>query len=450
MSVPHPVALRSSPSAARRRAPRVARLTALVAGLACGWIGGRPSADAGVVRTTDGLVLEGDVERAPDGSVAVTTADGVVRLAASRVASVDEAAGPSAALRTELAALAPADVDGRFRLALRAEAAGATGVAMDAYASVVDAAPDHAAARRALGHERLGDRWVPVAQARRARGLVLYEGAWRLPAEVEEAARGAAAPEAATVRADASVAEVMRTAAVGEPALARAAALRLLAVDATHRVATAKALLADAAPDVRAWACAHLAAAADESALRPLVFSAVRDRDPEVRAAAVAAAVSFGHDDVAVPFVKALGSEHPGLVANAARALATVGDARAVGAIVRRMISHGGGVRAVVEFLNKVSYIRDYDVEIAQAANIANPVIGTAVEGMVFDVKVVDVGMDRTVVEMILVDAFNKLTGLNARNVAEAVELYRARATTWPDFPKHPEPKRKAAVTPKG
>ncbi len=439
------------PLVAPRRARSLVPPAVVAAGLAvaAAFAPLHPAA-AGVVRTTDGLVLEGKVERAADGSVAVTTADGTVRLAAARVASVDDAASPSAALRAELAALPAADVEARFRLALRAEAAGATGVAMDAYTSVVDAFPDHAAARRALGYERLGERWVPVAEARRARGLVLYEGAWRLPAEVEEAVRDAVPAATATVPADASVADVMRTAAVGEPALARAAALRLLGVDAPRRVATAKALLADASPEVRAWACGHLAAAADESALRPLVFSAVRDRDPEVRAAAVAAAVSFGHDDVAVPFVKALGSEHPGLVVNAARALASVNDPRAVGAIVRRMISHGGGVRAVVEFLNKVSYIRDYDVEIAQAANIANPVIGTAVEGMVFDVKIVDVGMDRTVVETILVDAFNKLTGLHARNVAEAIELYRARATTWPDFPKNPEPKRKPVVTQKG
>ncbi len=439
------------PSSALRRSRPAVVPTVLqaLAGLALGL----SVAHAGVVRTTDGLVLEGTVERAADGGVTVTTADGVVRLAAARVASVDEADGPSATFRAEL--LRCADADACFRLALRAEAAGATAVARDGYARVVALAPDHPAARRALGEERLGDRWVSTAEARRARGLVLYEGAWRLPAEVEEAARAeAAAADAAGgasgIAADATTADVMRTAATGEPALARAAAIRLLAVEPARRVATAKALLADASPAVRTWACAHLAAAADESALRPLVFSAVRDRDPEVRAAAVSAAVSFGHDDVAVPFVKALGSEHPGLVANAARALVAVNDPRAVGAVVRRMISHGGGVRVGVEFLNKVSYIRDYDVEIAQAANIANPVIGTAVEGAVFDVKVVDVGMDRTVVETILVDAFNKLTGLHARNVGEAIELYRARATTWPDFPKAPEGKRKPAVTPKG
>jgi hypothetical protein len=268
------------------------------------------------------------------------------------------------------------------------------------------------------------------------------------PAEVEEAVRDAVPAATATVP-PTSVADVMRTAAVGEPALARAAAPAPARRGRPAPRRHGKALLADASPEVRAWACGPRRGRrrVGAPAARVLRRARPRPRGPRRRGRGRGL---FGHDDVAVPFVKALGSEHPGLVVNAARALASVNDPRAVGAIVRRMISHGGGVRAVVEFLNKVSYIRDYDVEIAQAANIANPVIGTAVEGMVFDVKIVDVGMDRTVVETILVDAFNKLTGLHARNVAEAIELYRARATTWPDFPKNPEPKRKPVVTQKG
>ena len=50
--------------------------------------------------------------------------------------------------------------------------------------------------------------------------------------------------------------------------------------------------------------------------------------------------------------------------------------------------------RAVVEVLNKVAYIGDYDVEIAQAANIANPIVKHAVDGVVLDVKPV-VSADR-------------------------------------------------------
>lgn len=43
--------------------------------------------------------------------------------------------------------------------------------------------------------------------------------------------------------------------------------------------------------------------------------------------------------------------------------------------------------RATVEVLNKVAYVADYDVEIAQASNIANPIIKNAIDGVVLDVK---------------------------------------------------------------
>jgi tetratricopeptide (TPR) repeat protein len=55
--------------------------------------------------------------------------------------------------------------------------------------------------------------------------------------------------------------------------------------------------------------------------------------------------------------------------------------------------------RATLEVLNKVAYVADYDVEIAQAANIANPIIQYVVEGVVLDVKPV-VSADRRFVTM--------------------------------------------------
>ena len=55
--------------------------------------------------------------------------------------------------------------------------------------------------------------------------------------------------------------------------------------------------------------------------------------------------------------------------------------------------------RATVEVLNKIAYVADYEVEIAQASNIANPVIQNALEGIVLDVKPV-VSADRRFVTL--------------------------------------------------
>ncbi|MDA1194365.1 MAG: hypothetical protein O2894_04205 [Planctomycetota bacterium] len=55
--------------------------------------------------------------------------------------------------------------------------------------------------------------------------------------------------------------------------------------------------------------------------------------------------------------------------------------------------------RANVSMLNQVSYVQDYEVEIAQASNIANPVIQTIQDGIVLDVRPV-VSADRRFVQL--------------------------------------------------
>jgi nitroreductase len=404
---------------------------------------GAAAATADVVTTKDGLVLEGTTSRAPDGSLTVTTPDGVVRLPAARVATVTPGEGPRTALRRELSALPAPDAEARYRLALRAESAGFSDVAREAWESVVRADPEHAAARRALGQEKVDGTWMPGDEARRRRGLVLYGGKWLLPVEAEAAAR---APAAVVVK-DATLASTMRTAARGEPALAHAAAVTLARTDPAARLPVAAVLLRDADPAVRTWACGHLASLGDESALRPLLVSAIRDRDADVRAAAVKASASFGHDDVLYPFLRELGSENPAFVANAAHALALLGDPRAIHVLVRR-ISHGSSPRAVVEFGSQISYVSDYDVEVAQSSNIADPIIGVIQEGVVLDVKVLDVSIDETYVETVLVDAFNALAGAHAKDAGGVIDWYRRNARTIPELPAKPTGHRKPAVTP--
>ena len=395
--------------------------------------GGLAAADT--VVTKDGLVLEGSVTKSADGGVVVTSERGSVTLGAAAVRSVTPGEGPRAALRREAKALAASDAAGWYRLSLRAQEAGAPDLAREALEAVIAAEPDHAAARRALDYERVDGTWLPLEAARRKSGLVLFGGEWVLPKQAEAAA--AAAP-AGPAPAKEAVLSVMRVAASGEPALSLAAETRLTSVPAAEREDAATALLLDREPRVRTWACAHLAALGDERALRPLILSAIRDRDPDVRRSAALACVSFGNDDVAVPFVRALSSTLPWVSANAARALATIGDKRVVGYIVKHIIAHGESPRSVIQVLNKVSYVRDYDVEIAQNANIANPIIGQAVEGVVFDVKVHDVSIEKTVVETVLMDTFNALAGTSFREVAQVAAWWDKHAAEYPGFPEKP------------
>jgi hypothetical protein len=389
-----------------------------------------PLAGGDVVTTKDGLVLEGAVTKGEAGAVTVATDDGAVRLTAAQVASIAPGEGPRTRAKREAAAIPVRDVEARYRLAVRLQAEGLGDLARAQFETIVRESPDHPAARRALGHEKVGASWLPIAEARRKSGLVFFDGKWLLAAEAEAAGRAA---KPASVK-DAALVTTMRTAATAEPALARAASARLLSVEDGQRREAAIALLLDRDPKVRAWAATHLGALGDERALKGLVTSAVRDPVEDVRVAAVHAAAAIGNEDVAVPIARALESEHPGIVANAAGALATLGDPRGITYIVRKIVGHGGSPRVNVEFLTQVSYIRDYDVEVAQSSNIADPIIGIVQEGIVLDVKVLDCAIEKTVVETVLMDSFNRLTSANAKSRADVAAWWRENHAKVPRF----------------
>src|SRR5205814_977073 len=164
------------------------------------------------------------------GSVVVTTETGEVRLPAGTVASISAGDGPRTAAKNALAALPKGDAAAAYRLAVSLEEKGVADVAKDAFERVIAADPDHAAARRAPGFERMGDQWVPLAEAKRRNGLVLWKGEWLLPAELTVRAKSAR-----TVRVkDDPLYAAMKTAATAEPGLAR------VALDRVQRATTAE------------------------------------------------------------------------------------------------------------------------------------------------------------------------------------------------------------------
>lgn len=393
---------------------------------------------ADVLTTTDGLVLEGGTSRDEGGNWVIETSDGRVVLPAARVAGVRAGDGVRTRLDLRCRALAATDADGWYRLALEAEAAGLADLVREAHEHVVALRPDHAASRRALGQEKVDGEWVSVEAARRRRGLVLYEGRWMLPAEVEAVARE---EQGDTVRPPADGAhtrEAIRTWATAGEALRRAAQRALARVPRERRLRAARVTLYDADPKVRAISARLLGELGDESALRPLVFSGARDVNADVRREAVLAAASFGHDDVAIPYVRALGSKNLRLVANAAEALAAIDDPRALGFIVKRLTSHGSSARCFIAFLNQVSYVRDYDVEIAQASNIANPDIATILDGVILDVRVLDATYTKTWVEPLLVEAASSLAGRRFVDREGVLAWYAEAKDTLEVFPHAP------------
>jgi hypothetical protein len=388
--------------------------------------------------TREGLVLEGTIQRLADGWYEITTEKGTIKLAPDAVASARIGVSPRADFLKAHADVDAKDVRAQYRMALEASELGLPELARAAYVRVIALDPDHRAARRALGYERHADEWVTAEDARRKKGLVLYRGKWMLPAEVE-AASGASQLRALEVPGDVDrVRKMIRTVATAEAPLARAARLALARTDETLLLEAALSMLFEGDPQVRIAAIRILGSLGDESALRPLIFCGARDKDSAVRREAVLAAASFGHDDTAIPFTRALSSENQRLAANAAEALALLGDQRAAGYIVKRLRSHGSSTRNVVSFLNQVSYVRDYDVEIAQASNIANPDVARISEGVVLDVKVLDASYTKTWIEPLLVKSFNELVGADLHSKREVDSWWSENGSTLPQFPKKP------------
>ena len=81
------------------------------------------------------------------------------------------------------------------------------------------------------------------------------------------------------------------------------------------------------------------------------------------------------------------------------------------GANLRRKQLPGGATRAHMAVINQQSYIRDFDVEVAQAAMIANPVVGVIQSGTVLDVTVMAVTTHRYVILDSYRDAIREISG---------------------------------------
>jgi len=412
---------------------RTCSVTVLLGGAA---LAGGLVLTADVVTTSQGVVLEGVTTRATTGELVVATVDGEVRLAPGDVRSVVEGEGPRTRVAHALAGFAKDDAEGPYRLALGLEAQGRTDLARRAYEAVLAAEPDHPAARRALGFEKVDGAWMSVAQARRRNGLVLFEDRWVLPAELDRATKTRRTARVS----DAALASAMKAAATSKGALARSATLQVEQASPAQRLATATSLLVHRDPRVRGYACLELGRLGDAEALRSLIAVAVRDTNATVRADAVQAVASFGRDDAAIPFVRALWSEHPGIVASAAQALSTLHDPRSVRYLVRRISSHGSSPGAYFAHVEEQAYVRDFDVEVAQTSFIADPVIGTLQQGEVQDVKVLDASIEQTEIVTVLVGAFNSIAGTHFETAEQVASWAKDHMASLPDFVKADAP----------
>ena len=183
--------------------------------------------------------------------------------------------------------------------------------------------------------------------------------------------------------------KLLRAYASGGAAQRKFAADALATVDDRYKVEPFAYALRAKSDDVRLLAAKELGRLGSRRALPPLVRRALVDPSKDVREASVDAAKAIGDANLVAPFVKALQSESAEVRQNAALGIARIGDMRGVKFLVWRLEAHGGsGQRVSAFFGNQLTYIQDFDVEVAQTAFIADPQVGVIQEGIVLDAQI--------------------------------------------------------------
>ena len=140
-------------------------------------------AAADQVFLTSGGEITGDIiERRPSALV-LDVGAGRVTLPMSIVVRVVSSTTDLGLFRSRAQALAARDVSGWLDLAAWAQGHELASQAREAWEHVLAVDPGNSAAQLGLGHVRVGDRWMTVSEANRARGLVEFEGHWVTPEE---------------------------------------------------------------------------------------------------------------------------------------------------------------------------------------------------------------------------------------------------------------------------
>ena len=154
-------------------------------------------------------------------------------------------------------------------------------------------------------------------------------------------------------------------------------------------------------PGERAFSALALRRLDPAAAARPeMLRRAVLDPYAEVRHSASLALRDTGEEGLTLPLVRALESDSSVLRTHAARSLGTMGFAAAVEPLAVRLMTlrtaaGGADWRAPASHIyvgRQVSFVQDFETEIATGAAIAKPVIGVAQTGAVLDARVHGVG----------------------------------------------------------
>lgn len=347
------------------------------------------------VRLRSGRVVEGEVREDGDVLVVRTGAGIEARIPRDQVLEVERAATPEEELAARRAALAADDLRGHLGLVEWCEARGLRSRARELREAILARWPDDPRTRRELGFVRHAGRWITRAEYMRSLALVPTEdgSSWITP----EDADARAALDEARARAP-ELRRMVRRAA--DPAAADAAAVgsRLQAEDDLAAVPVLVEALQSETLATRMFAARELGRRKSPAAAPALARAAVEDTRHQAREAALDAlsgiVVEPGQGGVERYFLRGLERENAFQRVHAIEALGRFPHARAVPALIvhlRESASGFGRVHIAIE--TQRAYIEDFELISGgtgqTVAEVADPQVGTLVEGTQLDTKVI-------------------------------------------------------------
>ena len=316
----------------------------LFVGLAAMWIPSAPAAARDRFALTNGAELSGrwlnPDKRANDPYRVEVESGAVVVLTPQQVHKVVREPAHLDAYRKAAAEMADT-AEAHFEMAERCRKAGLEAQRRFHLERVLQLAPDHEGARKALGFVRSGDRWVMPDERFERLGYVKHRGRWMLPQEIELESRQRASREE-EVRWRQKLRRWRNALMRGKPQQRQEALVDLEQARSPYLVPAIARLLKDGKePDAlrRLYVEVLGNLLPDPGAAALLAQIAMQDRSAEIVEAAIAKLAANDGARYSALFVPYLRSKENARIRRAARVLGELGDRSVIPALIDALVT---------------------------------------------------------------------------------------------------------------
>jgi len=366
---------------------------------------------ADTIKTADGTKLEGRLVET-DRGYELHLANGSVReFSASDIVTVEFASMPIETYYTKAAVIdEDGNADAHFELAQWAASNTLADQATLQLKRAIRIDPDHEKAHAALGHMQYDEQWMTANEIMTAKGFINVDGNWMTHDEHQWITQRSLARKESSVFSSMDIATLSDAETMAE----------IKRMIRSMKEDEQKAFLLDGlthdVEGLRKFCAKELARFAEESSFDALLRSALLDTKREVRKQAVdslqrvSTMTNVSAED---KFIEAMSDERALVRFAATDALAQIGGPSGVRTLIKNYrLTYSGGPRSFIAFMKQLSYIEDYDVQVATGSTIADPVIGVLQTGTVLDAQPLRITEYIQVVERKLIwGALNKIRG---------------------------------------